>query len=355
MENHKKPQNPYQFREASDSEDAVIQQFLAAIMDLPIRNNKWDYLFKKTAPVIVAAVFIICLSVGFTKGFTPGLLILPFMLAAMYGVQMVKIARQKWDSSGIQYNYHKLGGHFLISPAVLSSKKTEAGRLGYKRYLLDAKIPGGQVFTEIPAIKSHFEAIQPGAHFYLIAAGPEDNRKLFAMLQSLFPSDSQFKRSDAAVPFKSLRRMNIEDRDQVLSMHRERIRIRNRLYLRNQLIIIALAAAFFIYQIVTNNSNGITLGLFMLLACSLMFLSGALQDRGVKKALDHYETIFCAEATVYVTGSGSDSSVTFKDHKNQVLFTSTLKDDIHWFRSGEKALLVYFESHKPTAYKINHT
>lgn len=350
----KELQETYHFRHASDSEDAVIQQFLSTIQDLPARNNKLDFLFKKAAPVIVAAVFLFCLYAGFTNGFTAGLLILPFMLAAIYGVQIFQVFRQKWNSSGIRYNYHKHSNHFLCSSAVCSAKEVESGLLGHRRYLLAGKLPGSRTIEKVPVIKTHYDTIQPGTHFYIAAAELEGRSLLFAIPQSFLASQgSAARKSETADIKQSLRRMDSRDRDLVTTAQKERVRIRHKLYLRNQLVILALAALFFLYQIIKVNEAGITLGLFMLLACSLMFLSNYVQDRGVAKALLKYDSLFCADAVASVTEVKNSPAISFKGRGSQLLHTSTLKDDTVWFQSGDKALLVYFDETKPTAYKIN--
>lgn len=145
--------------------------------------------------------------------------------------------------------------------------------------------------------------------------------------------------------------MDSSDFALVQTMQRERIHIRRQLYLRNQLIILACLAAFFLYQIVTVHSAGITLGLFMLLAYSLIFLSNFIHDHSIAKALKNYQSLFCMDATAHVVHDGGSSFVEFRDNSGLVIYTTSLKDDIFWFQTGDKALLVYFDEKNPSAYK----
>lgn len=347
-------QKTYNFRNASDSEDAVIQQFLITIQDLPSKDNKLDYFFKKAAPAIVIAVFLFSIYSGMTNGFNLGLALLPVMLVAIYGVQMFQVYKQKWNSSGIKHNFSKHGNHFLLASAVCNDKSIKKAAFGRSTFLLKGKSSGGQAMEEIPVIKPHYDMMQSGSHFNIIAAAHDNGYQVFALPQSIFPTrvpHSHAKKNEAVPAKPKRRRMESTDCALVQSMQKERIHIRNQLYLRNQLIILFCLAAFFLYQIVTVNSAGITLGLFMLLAYSLIFLSNFIHDHGIAKALKKYDTLFCADASACVIRDGSSSFVEFRDSTGQILFTTSLKDDVFWFHTGDRALLVYFNEKDPIAFK----
>lgn len=348
-------QETFNFRNASDSEDAVIQQFLITIQDLPSKDNKLDYFFKKAAPVIVTAVFLFSLYSGITNGFNAGLVLLPVMLAAVYGVQMFQVYKQKWLSSGIKHNFTKHGNHFFLAAAVCNEKTVKKGAFGRSIFLIKGKTAGGQVLEEIPVIKAHYDMLQNGSHFNIIAATQENGCYIFALPQSIFPTNipkSNAKKPEAKAASPKRRRMEAEDCRLVQQMQKERIRIRRQLYLTNQLVILVCLAAFFLYQIVTLSSAGITLGLFMLLAYSLIFLSNFIHDHSITKALKQFDTLFCADAKAYVIRNDNNSSVEFRDNSGKLLFATSLKDDIFWFHTGDKALLVYFDENTPTPYKI---
>ncbi|MBT9779826.1 hypothetical protein GPL15_25475 [Clostridium sp. MCC353] len=348
-------QETFNFRNASDSEDAVIQQFLITIQDLPAKDNKLDFFFKKAAPIIVIAVFIFSIYSGITTGFNTGLILLPVMLAAIYGVQMFQVYKQKWTSSGIKHNFTKHGNHFYLASAVCNEKTVKRSALGRRIFLIKGKISGGQTIDEIPVIKTHYDMLQNGSHFNIVAARQENGYHLFALPQSIFPANlphSNLKKADSGTSKQKRRRMDSNDCALVRKMQKERIHIRRHLYLRNQMIILACLAAFFLYQLVMVNSAGITLGLFMLLAYSVTFLSNFIHDHGIMKALKNYGALFCADASVSVIRDGNSSFVEFRDNSGKILFTSSLKDDIYWFQTGEKALLVYFDEQTPVAYKI---
>lgn len=348
-------QKTYNFRNASDSEDAVIQQFLITIQDLPSKDNKLDFFFKKAAPIIVIAVFLFSLYSGMTNGFNTGLVLLPVMLMAIYGVQMFQVYKQKWNSSGIRHNFTKHGNHFFLASAVCNEKIIKKAVLGRRIFLIKGKISGGQTIDEIPVIKTHYDMLQNGSHFNIIAAEQENGYQIFALPQSIFPTNiphSNLKKSETGVSKQKRRRMDSNDCALVQRMQKERIQIRRKLYLRNQMIILVCLAAFFLYQLAAVNSAGITLGLFMLLAYSVTFLSNYLHDHSITKALKSYNTLFCADAAVHVIQDGNSSFVEFRDNAGQIMFTTSLKDDIFWFQTGDKALLVYFDEKNPVAYKI---
>ncbi len=343
----------YRFRDASDTEDILIRQFLTAIQDLPARNRALDYFFKRTAPLAIIAIFVFCLYSGFTNGFRPGLVLVPLAIAATYGVEMFRVARQRWESSGIQYDFHKSGGHFLTASAVCTGKDIQKRHFGRRRFLVSARATGGKPFTQIPMIRSHYDAVQNGAHLFIIAAKEAEGFCFFALPQSFFPSgiSRSSKKQPRTTPLK-LRPMDESDRNLVLNLEKERIHIRRQLYLKNQLMVFGLSLAFLGYQIFRFYSDGIILGLFILLAASTMFVSDFLQDRQNRKALKGKGALLCTDAEASLSTDGSKPAILFKSKDNRLLFTSSLKDNLHWFHSGGSALLVYYDQENPTAYKL---
>lgn len=343
----------YRFREASETEDILIRQFLTAIQDLPTKNSPLGYLFKKAAPVVIIVIFTFCLYSGFTNGFRPGLILVPLALGATYGLEMFQITKQRWESSGIRYNFHKNSGHFYTAAAVCNEKSIRKGFLGYRRFMVNVRITGGKLLSQVPLIRPHYNAVQNGSHLFIVAAKEPDGFCFFALPQGFFPvgGSHNAKNRTSSSPFK-LRPMDAHDRSLVLSLEKERIRVRRQLYLRNQLVVIGLLLAFLIYQILRANSAGITLGVFILLAASTMFVSAYLQDRHFRKALTEKGELLCADADASLSTDGPKPAVLFKSKDNRLLFTSGLKDNLHWFHSGGQALLVYYDKEIPTAYKL---
>lgn len=351
--NEQELKESYRFRDASDIEDILIRQFLIAIQDLPTKDSRLSYFFKKAAPVIILAIFAFCLYAGFTSGFRTGLVLVPIALAATYGFEMARVLKQRWESSGIRYDFHKNSGHFFTASAVCNEKNVQKGFLGHSRFLANAKISGGKSLSQIPLIKPHYEAVQNGARIFVVAAQKADGFCFFALPQNFFPAGISHNPKKAAQSQSlKLRPMEKNDRDQILALEKERIRIRRRLYMKNQLLVIGLILVFLAYQIFRAYDAGITLGIFILLAASSIYFSYYLQDRGYRKALTDKKELLCTDATAHLSTDGEKPSVLFKSRDNRLLFTSNAKDDLHWFHTGDQALLVYYSQETPVAYKI---
>jgi hypothetical protein len=204
-------------------------------------------------------------------------------------------------------------------------------------------------------IKPHYESVQPGSRVFLVAARKNEDFCFFAVPQSFFPSASKSgagsRPGDELVDPKP-RRMEKADCDLVLRLESERLRIRHDLYMKNQLIALGVLVIFIILQWFVGDNTTFTFAIAMLAIFGFLYLSTLAQDRGVRKALEKNEELLCVEATARPAKKGSRQAVFFTDSSDRHIFTSTLRDDVHWFASGGKALLVYYDKSKPIAYKI---
>ena len=73
----------YGFKDSLPVQDAVIQQFLIVIQDLPRRGGLAQLIIKRAAPVLMLILFFACLVSGLYKGFHQTLLM--FLAILVFG------------------------------------------------------------------------------------------------------------------------------------------------------------------------------------------------------------------------------------------------------------------------------
>ena len=341
----------YRFKDASPSEDAAIQQFLIAVQDLPLQNTPLSRFIHKTFPVVLGLVFAICLYASFTSGPRKELLLLMLLIIGTYGIQLFKVFRQKWDAAGIHYDFRKYSGHFLIGMAVCNQLTVSKNALGRPFYRVGVSI-GKQSLADIPVIKSHYQTLRKGEKIFIIAAQKPDSCFFFAVPQALLKRTSS-KQKEMTSPFLvPMRPIADEERRQILLCEKDRIQVRRRLYLQNQLIVTGIACVFLLYEIFRVNEAGITLGAFLFLCCLAIRVYNFFQDMGYRRPLKRNQELLCADASAHPSKTNGASCVQFQDADGHIILSSSLKDDIHWFEEGDRALLVYYSPKKPIAYNI---
>lgn len=342
----------YGFKDSLPVQDAVIQQFLIVIQDLPRRGGLAQLIIKRAAPVLMLILFFACLVSGLYKGFHQTLLMFLAILVFTCASQTFPGIRQIWGSSGIKYDFRRHSGHFLLCTGVCTLKNMEAKKLSPSIYSARVRLSSGKYLDAVPFAKKHWDEIPAGGRVFVVAANEGNSFCFFGLPQPVLQISSSKNQEDSPIRAHALRPIGAEDLPKILAAEKERIRIRRHLYLKNQLLFIGASAAFLIFQIFRLNSGGIMLGAFMLLACCAVHISNYAQDKSFRKSLRGKKELFCADATAHSCLDGTRDAVAFKDTENHVLFTSRLRDDIHWFRDGDRALLVYYNPQKPTAYKI---
>ena len=343
----------YGFKDGLPVQDAVIQQFLIVIQDLPRHGGILQLIIKRAAPALLMVLFLACFVSGLYKGFHQALLMFLAILAFTYISQSLPGIRQIWNSSGIKYDFRRRSGHFLLCTGVCTQKNIEARKLAPPIFPARAPLTSGKFLETVPFAKSHWDEIPAGGRVFVVAANEGSSFCFFGLPQPVLQISSVKGQEDAPIRTTALRPIGPEDRPKILAAEKERIQIRRQLYLKNQLLFTGIAAAFLIFQLFRLNANGIMLGFFMLLACCAIHISNYAQDRSWQKALRGKKELFCADAAAHPCQDGKRAAVAFKNVENRVLFTSRLRDDVCWFREGDRALLVYYNPQKPTAYKIH--
>jgi len=340
MFNSLEAKNKYQFYDATEKEDSIIRQVIAGVQCTNLELG-----INLGASLLTAIVSALLFKSFFNGGMNFTLVAVSIALPAVFIYRTYKSYIKRLDSSGILATKDKQQ-HYLICRTTCSAKKFEN-----RKYLITCKTHNGRTIENV--------LVTHGVYNYLtilenVSVCIPDSETPYPCVGIPSQYFERFKdnvdKKEAILEIK--RDLREGEKELILEQYADRVKLRNQLFIRNNLILLGISLAVAILGYIKQSNGPLYLGAVATVLFVGTMISPFVEDKKfIQKVNDPETPKKILEATVsHIDEKANEVSFNIPSVKEPIYISK--KPEVRKdFKLGTSALLLYIAEEQPVPFR----